>query len=81
MDWSSIQEYQWACETSGQDTSVEPARPLYRVYIQGPRGTVSADEVVTIFDRYDYIDDLYWLIVSVLDGHYHCCLTGRVNLL
>lgn len=49
--------------------------------IQGPKGTVAADKLVVVLDRQDYIEDLYWDIITTLEGNYHCCLTGRVDWL
>ncbi len=80
MQWSQQGNYLWACEPAGPDPSSQVPSGLWRVVIQGAKGTVSADNIVCVYDRFDYIDDLYWLICSVLDGHYHCCLSGRVSL-
>ena len=53
------------------------------LYIQGPQGTVRAWDIGLITEGYyeqypDRLWDLYWNIQSVLAGHYHCCLTGKV---
>ena len=77
MDWESVGSYQVASEISSWDSTVTPPRPLYRVYIAGVNGTLYADDLVCIINRFDFIDYLYWDIQAVLDGHYHCCLTGK----
>lgn len=77
MDWTSVGLYRWASEVSSLDPTTVPPMPLLRVYIEGHKGTVVADDVVCVINRLDYIDDLYWQIQAVLDGHYHCCLTGK----
>ena len=77
MQWETVAEYEWRQEQSSWDESVDPPRPLWRVYIKGSAGTVYADDIVWIMGRRDLLDDLYWMIVQVLDGHYHCCLSGK----
>ena len=57
--------------------------PRTWMYIQGPAGTVRAWDIGYITDGYyeqypDRLWDLYRDIVAVLNGHYHCCLSGKV---
>ena len=81
MDWESVGTYTWRQEISSWDSTVEPPRPLWTVYIQGPAGAVAAKGIVWMTGRQDLLDGVYWEIVSVLDGHYHCCLSGNCWLL
>jgi hypothetical protein len=53
------------------------------MYIRGPAGTVKAYDIGYIDNGYyeqypDRLWDLYMSILAVLDGHYHCCLSGKV---
>ena len=53
------------------------------MYISGPFGTVKAYDIGYIDDGYyeqypNRLWDLYKSILLVLDGHYHCCLSGKV---
>ena len=53
------------------------------MYISGPFGTVKAYDIGYIDDDYyeqypNRLWDLYKSILLVLDGHYHCCLSGKV---
>jgi hypothetical protein len=53
------------------------------MYIRGPYGTVKGYDIGYIdsgyYEQYpDRLWDLYKDILAVLDGHYHCCLSGRV---
>ena len=53
------------------------------MYISGPFGTVKAHDIGYVYDGYynkhpDRLWDLYKSILLVLDGHYHCCLSGKV---
>jgi hypothetical protein len=53
------------------------------MYISGPFGTVKAHDIGYIDDGYyeqypNRLWDLYKSILAVLDGHYHCCLSGKV---
>ena len=78
MEWHNLQEYDWSKEVSSYEKiSSEHTRPLWRLYIKGPAGNIYADDIVSIYDRYDYIDLLYWEMIAVRDGHYHCCLSGK----
>jgi len=81
VDWESVGTYTWRQEISSWDSTVEPPRPLWTVYIQGPAGAVAAKGIVWMTGRQDLLDGVYWEIVSVLDGHYHCCLSGNCWLL
>jgi len=56
-------------------------RILYQVWIQGPQGTVTARNQVTVLDSADYIEFLYTEITRCLDGFYHCCFDGNVDWL
>lgn len=77
MEWQQVGPYQWRSEISSWDASVTPKRPLYRIYISGPRGCVTAYDLVWITGRLDYIESLYNEICRNLDGFYHCCFDGR----
>lgn len=77
MDWEAVGAYSWRQEISSWDSSVEPARPLWLVMIRGPAGAVAAKDIVWMMGREDLLDTVYWEVVAVLDGHYHCCLTGN----
>jgi hypothetical protein len=81
MDWEPVGTYTWRQEISSWDSTVEPPRPLWTVYIRGPAGAVAAKGIVWMTGRQDLLDVVYWEIVSVLDGHYHCCLSGNCWLL
>ncbi len=81
MDWETVGSYAWRQDISRWDSTVEPARALWTVYIQGPAGTVAAKDIVWMTGREDLLDMIYWEVVAVLDGHYHCCLTGNCWLL
>lgn len=57
--------------------------PRCWLYIQGPKGTVRAWDIGYITDGYyqqypDRLWELYELILTIIDGHYHCCLSGKV---
>ena len=56
---------------------------ITNMYIRGPYGTVKGYDIGYIdsgyYEQYpDRLWDLYKDILAVLDGHYHCCLSGRV---
>jgi hypothetical protein len=77
MDWEPVGAYCWRQEIGSWDPSTEPPRPLYTVYIQGAAGAVAAKGIIWIQGREDLLATVYWEIVAVLDGHYHCCLSGN----
>lgn len=49
---------------------------VWVIWITGPHGTVTANNMATVIERKDYIEWLYEEIIMCLDGMYHCCLTG-----
>ena len=57
------------------------ARTLHQVWINGPRGIVTARNQVCVLERADYIEFLYTEITRSLDGYYHCCFDGNVDWL
>lgn len=63
---------------SGIDHSTDPPRPTFTQQIEGPKGTVEGTGFVWCTDRADYVETLYWSMIDVLEGAYHCCLTGNV---
>jgi hypothetical protein len=80
MDWRRITDHlDFAQEILGQSSH----GPVTWMYIRGPAGIVKAYDIGYIDDGYyeqypDRLWDLYQSILSVLDGHYHCCLSGKV---
>lgn len=56
-------------------------RLLYRIEIQGAQGTVTAENIIWTTARLDLIDCYYTEIIKVLNGEYHCCLSGNVDWL
>lgn len=57
--------------------------PVTWFYIKGPYGNIKAYDIGYITPGYyeeypDRLWDLYKNLLSVLDGHYHCCLSGKV---
>ena len=78
MEWTTIDQYIYAKEISNYYEPVPSIeKPLWRLYIKGPAGNIYANDIVSVLDRYDYIDLLYWEMIAVRDGHYHCCLSGK----
>jgi hypothetical protein len=80
MQWTHINDQlQFAQQALGQsDHGV-----VSDMYIRGPHGAVRAYDIGWIdsgyYEQYpDRLWDLYLNILAVLDGHYHCCLSGRV---
>ena len=52
-------------------------------FLKGPYGGVKAWDIGYITDGYyeqypDRLWDMYKTLLSVRDGHYHCCLVGKV---
>lgn len=59
------------------------SNPRCWLYIRGPHGQVRAWDIGYItpgyYEQYpNRLWDLYTAILLVLDGHYHCCLSGKV---
>jgi hypothetical protein len=77
MEWETIGPYKWRQEVSSYDDSVSPSRPLWRVYIKGVAGNAYTDDIVWCVGREDLLATYYWSMIAVLDGHYHCCFSGR----
>ena len=78
MMWETIDQYTWRKEISSYYEPVTGIKkPLWRVYIKGPAGNVYADDIVSIYPRLDQIEFFYWTMITVRDGHYHCCLSGK----
>ena len=65
------------------ELEVLSCEPFWSVIISGPQGRIQIQEIVWIADRQDLLSIFYWESWSVLQGHYHCCLSvpGRVSLL
>ena len=80
MDWQQSKELRWRQEITGSARDVyDQVRDVWNLYIQGPAGTVRADDMGYYQGApYQAIESAYWDIVHTLDGHYHCCLTGKV---
>lgn len=54
--------------------------------LTGPRGTVRCWDIGIVPENYyteypDRLEELYDTVCAVADGHYHCCLTGKIFLL
>ena len=77
MEWETVGAYAWRQEIGSWDATTEPPRPLYTVYIRGAAGPIAAKGIVWIMGREDLLEGVYWEVIAVLDGHYHCCLTGN----
>jgi hypothetical protein len=85
MDSTSNLEWQ---QIDGLDYCQVPVEgpadnPICWVYIRGPKGTVKAYDIGYVPDGFYQTQswrlwDTYKLILNTLDGHYHCCLSGRV---
>lgn len=73
MEWKTLEDYSYLNEFKNGS---------WGLWISGPRGIVGGDEL-GCYNRAtrDDLDTVYWTIIHVLDGHYHCCLTGRVRSL
>ena len=50
-------------------------RPLYQIWIQGPQGTVTAEQLWWVTGRRDFVEWAYTQITLCLQGEYHCCLS------
>ena len=79
MDWQRSTIYEWRQELTGTvQAPLNQTRPVWNLYIQGPAGLVLADDMGEYTGAADSIIEMaYWDIVHTLDGHYHCCLTGK----
>ena len=79
MNWIKIDQLEFAQDiVSNSDHGL-----ITWMYIRGPAGTIRAYDIGYITDGYyeqypERLWDLYRDILAVLDGHYHCCLSGRV---
>jgi hypothetical protein len=71
-----LKDLAYAVEITSYDHT-DNMRPLYGIVIEGSRGRVSARDMSSVIESYDYISWLYNEITLVLDGYYHCCLTDR----
>lgn len=79
-DWQTVGQYAWKTEISGsykQKAALPVVLPLWRIYIKGPAGNVYCSDIADIYPNLDYINFLYWEMIAVLDGHYHCCFSGK----
>lgn len=79
MDWIEIDQLGFAQDIVGNSDH----GLVTWMYIRGPAGIVRAYDIGYITDGYyeqypDRLWDLYRDIVAVINGHYHCCLSGRV---
>jgi len=79
MDWEKVGPYEWRQEISSYEKMPDPwpPRPLWRVFIKGVAGNVYVDDIVWFSGREDTLDIYYWEMIAVLDGHYHCCFSGK----
>ena len=62
--------------------------PQYQCWttVSGPRGTIRCWDIGYVDPDYytanpDRLAELYDTVCAVADGHYHCCLTGKIFLL
>lgn len=79
IPWIEINGLGYYQELAGGPSS----DPQCWLYIRGPKGTVRAWDIGYITPGYyesrpGYLWGLYELILTTLDGHYHCCLSGKV---
>ncbi len=72
-----LEQYTLVILEGDLDYTVRPPRQLWNIEIAGPRGRVSAENLVWVAERWDYVNELYEEITACLDGEYHCCFTGR----
>ena len=80
LDWIEINGLGFYQEIIDDE---DPNNPRCWLYIQGPKGTVRAWDIGYITPGYyeEYpgrLWGLYELILTTIDGHYHCCLSGKV---
>ena len=61
--------------------------PLYKCWtiVTGPRGTIRCWDIGYTYPGYyeeypDRLEEFYTVVSAVADGHYHCCLTGKIFL-
>jgi hypothetical protein len=80
MDWQQSKDLRWRQELTGTAPALfDQTREVWNLYIEGPAGAVRADDMgLYIGAPSQAIETAYWDIVHTLDGHYHCCLTGKV---
>jgi hypothetical protein len=80
MDWQQSKSLRWRQEITGTTTDLQDqVRNIWNLYIEGPAGIVRADDMGAYAGApHQAIETAYWDIVHTLDGHYHCCLTGKV---
>jgi hypothetical protein len=78
-DWETVGPFEWRQEVCGREINrlIGLDRPLFRVFIRGPAGSVYADDIVWCVGREDILAVYYWEMIAVLDGHYHCCFSGK----
>lgn len=79
MDWIEIDQLGFYQEIVGDSDH----GPITWMYIRGPEGVVRAYDIGYITGGYyeeypERLWELYRDILAVLNGHYHCCLSGRV---
>ena len=78
-DWETVGPFEWRQEVCRREKHrlLGIDRPLFRVFIKGPAGAVYADDIVWCAGREDLLSVYYWEMIAVLDGHYHCCFSGK----
>lgn len=81
-DWHFAGRLYWRTEPGRMDHTVQPARRLIDLYIQGPQGFVRVRDMVFVPERRDYIEEVYEQIIAVLEGYYYnCCLSPTAEWL
>jgi hypothetical protein len=72
MNWQTVDDYSYINELKNGSWSL---------WIHGPRGIVGGEDLGEYPNpTRKILDRAYWSFVHTLDGHYHCCLTGRVRI-
>lgn len=80
VDWQTTGQYRWKTEVCGsykKKEAVPVVLPLWRLYIKGPAGNLYCDDFAEIYPTIEYFDFVYWTMVAALDGHFHCCFSGK----
>ena len=77
INYSQISGLEFCCFKTGE--------LRWDLYIVGPRGCVHASDMgwypVVYFQEFpDRLWDLYQLLLTVIGGVYHCCLSGKCSL-
>jgi hypothetical protein len=80
MDWQTAGPFKWKQELTGSTFhAVYQTIEQWNLAIDGPAGRVIADDMgyYGASPREEIIKQAYWDIVHTLNGHYHCCLSGK----